>query len=93
LSVCLDACSFAVVGPLMDKLTAVSIDPKERARILSLVFMAVVLITSPFGWVAGTLSEIDRALPFVLCLILYAIGAGLAYYVGKRNIISTPEQA
>ncbi len=93
LSVCLEACSFAVVGPLMDKLTAVSVDPKERARILSLVFMAVVLITSPFGWVAGMLSEIDRALPFVLCLILYAIGAGLAYYVGSRNIIPTTEQA
>jgi len=84
-SVFLEACSFATVSPLVDKLTVLNIDAKERARIMSIVFMVVILITSPFGWIAGALSEIDKALPFILNIVLFAVGAGLAYHIGSAS--------
>jgi hypothetical protein len=84
-SVFLEACSFATVSPLVDKLTVLTIDAKERARILSIVFMFVILVTSPFGWIAGTLSAIDKALPFMLNIALYAVGAALAYHIGTAS--------
>jgi MFS family permease len=85
LSVFLEVCSFAVVGPLVDKLTALTIDAKERARILAIMYVVIILITAPFGWIAGTLSEIDKTLPFILCIALYAISAGLAYRIGTDS--------
>ena len=83
ISVFLEACSYATVTPLMDKLTALTIDAKERARIQSIVFMVVILLTAPFGWIAGTLSEINKALPFLVNMILYLVGSGLAFYIGS----------
>jgi uncharacterized membrane protein YeaQ/YmgE (transglycosylase-associated protein family) len=85
LSVFLGACSFAVAGPLVDQLTALTISAKERARIQSILSVGIILLTSPFGWIAGTLSEIDRNLPFVLNMILCAVGAALAYVAGSQK--------
>jgi MFS family permease len=84
-SVFLEACSFAVVSPLSDKLMVLNIEAKERARIQSIVFMVVILLTSPFGWIAGSLSEVDKALPFVLNLALYGVAAGLAWRIGSLS--------
>jgi DHA1 family tetracycline resistance protein-like MFS transporter len=81
-SVFLEACSFAMIGPLIDKLTVLTIDAKERARIQSIVYVGIILLTSPFGWIAGTLSEINKSLPFILNIVLYTLGAGLAYRIG-----------
>jgi MFS family permease len=83
-SVFVEACSYAMVAPLVDKLTVLTIDAKERARIQSIVFMFIILITAPFGWIAGTLSEVDKALPFLLNIALYLVGAGLAYIIGSQ---------
>jgi len=85
LSVFLEACSMAVVNPLVDQLTALSISAEERARIHSLLYVGIILLTSPFGWAAGLLSEIDRALPFVLNMLLFAVGAALAHVAGSRE--------
>ena len=82
LSAFLEACSFAVVNPLVDRMTVVTIEPKERARILSLIFVGVILFSSPFGWIAGTLSGINKDLPFILNIALFVIGAILAYMAG-----------
>ena len=37
-------------------------------------------ITSPFGWITGKLSEINRILPFVLNIILYVACAVLVLF-------------
>jgi hypothetical protein len=61
--------------------------------------MGVILLTSPFGWIAGTLSEINKALPFMLNIALFAMGAVLAYVVGSQKSLaaeaagSNPEYA
>jgi MFS family permease len=81
-NVTLEACSFAAVSPLVDRLVVLTIDPKERARILSILYVGVILFSSPFGWIAGTLSTLDKNLPFILNIILFAAGAALAYKTG-----------
>jgi len=85
ISVFLEACSFAAVSPLIDQMVVLTIDPKERARIQSILYVGIILLTSPFGWIAGTLSEINKSLPFILNITLFAIGAILAYLAGKAS--------
>jgi MFS family permease len=81
-SVFLEACSFAAVNPLVNQLVVLTIDPKERARIQSILYVGIILLSSPFGWIAGTLSGIDKNLPFILNIALFTIGALLAYLAG-----------
>jgi hypothetical protein len=84
-SVILEACCFAAVSPLVDRMVVLTIDPKERARIQSILYVGIILLTSPFGWIAGMLSELDKGLPFTLNIALFAVGAGLAYVTGKAS--------
>jgi MFS family permease len=79
ISVLIEAASLAMFGPLMDALTIISIDDAERARINSILFAVVILLTSPFGWIAGQLSEINRVLPFMLNICLFVLGSGLVW--------------
>ena len=75
ISVFLEACSFAAVSPLVDQMIVLTIDPKERARIQSILYVGIILLTSPFGWIAGTLSKLNKDLPFILNIVLFTIGA------------------
>ena len=59
------------------------VDPKERARIMAIVYVMMILATSPFGWIAGQLSQLDRNLPFVLSIALYGLG-GLLTLLSSR---------
>ena len=83
LNVFLEACALATINPLLDSMMIRTIDAAERARIQSLLYVGIILGTSPFGWVAGQLSTIDRALPFVLNIVLFAVGGVLAMLAGK----------
>lgn len=85
ISVFLEACSFAVISPLVDQMIALTIEPKERARIQSIVYVGIILLTSPFGWIAGTLSDMNKDYPFILNIALFAIGAILAYIAGNAS--------
>jgi MFS family permease len=79
LAVLFEAISIAMFNPLMDSLTIVSINPEERARINAILMMIVILLTSPFGWIAGQLSELNRIFPFVLNIGLFLIGMVLVW--------------
>jgi MFS family permease len=92
-SVLLEACSFAAVSPLVDRMTVLTISAQERARIQSILSVGIILLTSPFGWIAGTLSGIDRNLPFVLNIGLFVLGAALAFVAGSQKSIATAEPA
>lgn len=92
ISVLIEAASLAIFAPLMDALTIVSIDDVERARVNAIVFVVVILLTSPFGWIAGQLSEINRVLPFVLNISFFLVGMGLvwlAWHFRDRSAIPT----
>ena len=88
LSVFLEACSFAAVSPLVDRLMVLTISARERARIQSILYVGIILFTSPFGWIAGTLSELNKDLPFILNISLFAAGAALAYVAGSHKSLA-----
>ena len=79
----LEACSFPLINTLLEKLIVLSVDAKERSRIMALLNMMVLSFTSPFGWIAGQLSGMNRSLPFVLSIFLFAVG-GLLTYLASR---------
>jgi len=69
----MDAFAASLFMPRMDGVIFGSIDPVERARCRSLINVIVLAITSPFGYLAGLLSDMDRRLPFVLNILLFVI--------------------
>jgi MFS family permease len=94
ISVLIEAISLAMYRPLMDSLVIVSIDPEERARINAILAMVVILLTSPFGWIAGQLSEANRVLPFILNICLFLVGMVLVWLAWRlRDRGTAPAQA
>jgi len=79
LSGLLEACSLATTNLLVDQMLVLTIDPKERARIQSILCVGIILITVPFGWIAGILSGLDKNFPFILNIFLFLVGGILAY--------------
>jgi DHA1 family tetracycline resistance protein-like MFS transporter len=92
-SVILEGCSVPAVSTLLDKLIATTVEPKERARIMAILYVVVLTCTTPFGWIAGQASQINRSLPFVINIVLLCIGAVLAFIASRRSSpeFSTPQ--
>ena len=88
-SLLLEAGCIAMTGPLIEQMVFHTVDAKERARIQSLIYVAVILLTSPFGYIGGLLSAQNKALPFMLNIVLYGVGILLvalaAQYSGKND--------
>ena len=80
----LEGCALPLTSTMMAKLTVVTVDPKERARIMAWLSAIVLLAASPFGWVAGQLSSLNRRYPFVLVVVLFTIG-GLITLAASRS--------
>lgn len=74
-----EGCGIPLATTFLDKMTVTTVDPEERARILSLLTAIVLVGSSPFGWLAGQLSAVNRRLPFVLVAVLLVIGMGVTY--------------
>lgn len=89
LSVVMEAVASALVNPMTESLLALSLESKERARISAMVYVALIVLISPFGWIAGQLSAIDRALPFTLNMALFALGALFVWVIGKPGFLQT----
>lgn len=81
----LEACAYATVSTQIDRMIVVTINAQERARIMALLFLVVLIVASPFGWIAGRLSEINRILPFVMNIGLYITGAVLVFLASRRG--------
>jgi MFS family permease len=84
-SVMLEGIASALVSPMTESLLALSLESAERARVSAMVYVALIVLISPFGWIAGQLSAIDRALPFALNMGLFVVGAGLVWLIGCSN--------
>jgi MFS family permease len=78
-----DACAAALFLPRRDVLFMQSIDPKERPRIMSLCMVIMLGVTSPFGILAGVVSNMDRRLPFIANVVLFALMGCLIAYERK----------
>ena len=65
-STIVEAAGAAIMAPYGEGFVTAVVNPADRARILSVINTIVLALSSPFGWIAGRLSEADKALPFVL---------------------------
>jgi len=72
LYVFLTAVGAALVNPRKDALLQLNLDAQERARMNALIIASTVALSSPFGYLAGLLSSLDRRLPFVFSFLLFA---------------------
>ncbi len=70
---------------LLDTLTVTTVDATERARVMALLNLAVILGSSPFGWIAGELSALNRRLPFVLITVIFVISAILTFLASRAT--------
>ncbi|PKN93717.1 MAG: MFS transporter [Chloroflexi bacterium HGW-Chloroflexi-6] len=84
-SVVLEGVASALVSPMTESILALSLESAERARVSAMVYVALIILISPFGWIAGQLSAIDRSLPFALNMALFVIGAGLVWLIGRAK--------
>jgi Na+/melibiose symporter-like transporter len=93
-SVVLEAIAIALVSPMTESLLALSMESNERARVSAMVYVALIVLISPFGWIAGQLSALDRSLPFALNMGLFAVGLVLVWVIGRPGFLTlTPQPA
>lgn len=92
ISVALEAIASALVSPMTESLLTLSMESRERARVSAMVYVALIVLISPFGWIAGQLSALDRSLPFALNTALFAIGLILVWFIGRPGFIHTETQ-
>ena len=93
ISIVLEAVASALVSPMTESLLALSMESDERARVSAMVYVALIVLISPFGWIAGQLSALNRSLPFALNSLLFAAGLLLVWVIGKPGFLRAPNEA
>ena len=83
----------ALVMPRKDALLQLNIDPKERARINALIMSFTIAFASPFGYLAGWLSSIDRRIPFVFTFVIYIIAIIIVGRIRDPEFAKGPGEA
>lgn len=74
ISLIFEALGTAVLSTLRESLVAIHVDPAERSNIMALLQTTVMLVSVPFGYIGGLLSDISRILPFVMSIVLLLLG-------------------
>lgn len=74
LSILFEALGNAVLNTLRESLVAIHADPDERSCVLAILQTTVMLVSIPFGYIGGVLSDISKILPFVLSIALLLLG-------------------
>ncbi len=92
ISVVLEAIASALVSPMTESLLALSMESNERARVSAMVYVALIVLISPFGWIAGQLSALNRSLPFALTAGLFALGILLVWFIGRPGFLHITKQ-
>jgi MFS family permease len=88
ISLIFDSLGSAILATLRESIVALQADRRERSRIMALLHTFVMLVSAPFGYIAGLLSEHSRTLPFALNMVLLLAGAVIALvYFRKERII------
>lgn len=84
-STLIEACSYATVSTQIDRMIVVTVEAQDRARIMALLFLIAIIITTPFGWIAGQLSEVNRIFPFIMNVCLYLTGSVLVFLAARHR--------
>jgi MFS family permease len=87
-SLVFDGFGAGILAMLAESLVALHVDVAERARVMAIQHMIIMVLTAPFGWIGGLLSGISRDLPFVLTsgLLLTGILTTLWYYLKNPDV-------
>ena len=75
----------AVMVPLSDTLVANSIGEADRAKAMSIYYVLLLGLTSPFGWIGGLLSEVSPRLPFAVMGTASALAAWIALAIPRME--------
>jgi len=86
LSIFFEALGSSVMSTLRESLVAIHADPEERSGVLALLQTTVMLVSVPFGYIGGLLSDISRTLPFVLNIGLMLLGILATSKYGARHV-------
>lgn len=73
----LEALAAACVIPRKESLIALFVDRQDRARVSALLYVIMIGVASPFGWLIGLLSGINRMLPFVVNIGIFLLSMGI----------------
>jgi len=85
-SLVFDGFGMGALFMLCESVIAIHVDQNERARIMALRYMFIMIVTAPFGWIAGILSDISRNFPFMLNMVILAFGIVITLvYYRKEN--------
>jgi len=84
LCIFLESCAQGLVLPRRDSIQALFIDPRERARLNSVLMMVVFIIMIPFGWLSGWMSDIDGRLPFLM--IIFILTAKFVVVLASKSL-------
>jgi MFS family permease len=87
-SLLFDGFGFGVLSMLAESLVALYVNKAERARVMAIQHMMIMLATAPFGWIGGILSGVSRELPFLLSTVLLALGFFITLWFYKKNVIT-----
>lgn len=86
LSLLFESLGYATLSTLRESLVAIHVNPEDRSRIMALLQTAVMLISVPFGYIGGVLSDMNRSLPFMLNIGLLVLGIlSTMYYFGNEK--------
>ena len=89
ISAACDAFALSMLGPVMESLMSLSIPGNDRARINSLMFASILLISIPAGWIAGQAAQYSRVLPLMInfCLVMaeIAVSLGIARVIRQEQ--------
>jgi len=90
ISIIFESLGMAILATLRESIVAIHVDPEDRSSIMGILQTIVMLISMPFGFIAGMLSDISRALPFILSIGLLLIGilATSIYHRDSSKLIS-----
>lgn len=81
-STLIDAAAVALISPYKETLVVDAVDTHNRAGIMGIFNVSMLVLASPFGWIAGLLSEQSRFFPFFLLILLAFGGMALILKIG-----------
>lgn len=83
-----DAFGNAIFTPRKDSLMVLCVDAQERARVCGLLYVIMIAVCTPFGYLGGLLSQINRILPFLFNAALYLLCGVMVITSGSLRRIS-----
>jgi MFS family permease len=84
-SAILIALGTGIATPRIDTLVANTINNDERSVANAIMAVFILILTAPFGYIGGILSEIDPRLPFVMTLVIFLVCLFMLYIAAPKG--------